>query len=262
MRTGRVTAKWRNVVVFVGAMTGIPTLIEGAGCYSYQNCTDIFVTATTCWSDGGCFSETYLDDTVCTTTYQCLPGGPPAPSRPPLPHDFDRNGVLDSWEDIVATTDPCARNFDTGDRLGTAYGGPNNLPGRTTHPGVDVQANPGDRVASFGDGQVVFSTLTRKGTSSWQSGAGWFTTSCGVAVQVRHRDGSLATYCHLESVQVAEGEYLFAGELLGRVDDNWSGSTTGAHLHITYQLSNGARQEYFWLTDDCPGATQLDPGGC
>ncbi len=51
------------------------------------------------------------------------------------------------------------------------------------------------------------------------------------AVDVLHRDGTLATYAHLErGVSVAVGDAVATGDTLGRSGD--SGVTTGPHLHF------------------------------
>jgi murein DD-endopeptidase MepM/ murein hydrolase activator NlpD len=165
--------------------------------------------------------------------------------------DWDGNGTLDHWRNIVATTDACANNFDSGDRLGSNYGGPGSRP---THPGVDVQANEGDPVYLLRDGRVVFSSFTRGGQ--------WLTDACGVAVEIAHYDGSTTRYCHFNDATVAEGQYLSAGELVGHVDRDWSGSTNGPHVHITHIWPAGAHCEYFTRTDVGPLTQNLNPGGC
>jgi murein DD-endopeptidase MepM/ murein hydrolase activator NlpD len=83
------------------------------------------------------------------------------------------------------------------------------------HKGVDLQAAYGDPVPSAGDGRVVF--------AGSQHGYGQI-------VVVRHGDGTETRYAHLSRIDVADGETVAAGTVLGTVGQ--SGRATGPHLHL------------------------------
>lgn len=179
-------------------------------------------------------------------------GGTSPPSRPPnpgepvsTPLDQNGNGVVDSWQGVLTTVDPCSQNFDTNDRLGATYGGPNGV--RSGHSGMDIQANDGDPVFSMKTGTVTFVGLSGQ---------------CGWAVVVEHGDGSSATYCHLQTSSnvVTWSDMVFAGQNIARA--NSTGNSTGHHLHLTYRDANNVRREFAWHTDAGPNSSQLNPGGC
>lgn len=159
--------------------------------------------------------------------------------------DSNGDGVVDSWEQILSTADPCASNFDLNDRMGTNHGGPNTV--RPGHKGVDIQADDGDPVYSMKSGSVL-----RAETD----------TLCGYFVTILHADGSKATYCHLRSgsATLAVGSAVSAGTWIALANN--TGSSTGHHLHVSYWNPAGTREEYFWSTGTAPSSSQLDPGGC
>lgn len=172
-------------------------------------------------------------------------------TRKPWPYrlDLNGNGVVDSWRDVVDTSDHSADNFDTGDRLGINHGGPNDLPGRKNHSGVDLQA---DR-----DDPILFSMMTGEVLAVSSD------STCGSYVTIRHYvDNSRASYCHMVtgSQTVEVGDVVRAGDMVGRVNN--TGNSSGDHLHITFRDSGGAKREYFNYTDTVPNSSQLDPGGC
>lgn len=208
--------------------------------------------ATVC-DNWGCESTVYWDvylecqlDGGASTSWFIPPGGITPPTLSPF--DLNRNGVVDSWRDVVETSDHCADNFDTGDRLGINHGGPNDLPGRKSHSGVDLQADRNDPIFSMMTGEVVAVSSD---------------TTCGSYVTIRHYvDDSRASYCHMVtgSQTVGVGDVVRAGDIIGRV--NSTGNSSGDHLHITFRDSGGAKREYFNYTDTAPTYSQLDPGGC
>jgi len=165
---------------------------------------------------------------------------------PPLPssyYDANGDGIIDRWNSMVTTSDPCARNFDLGDRLGSDHGGTNTR--RPDHRGVDIQCNAGDPVRAWRDGLVIASR---------------FSGSCGQTIALRHSDGSVSTYCHFSTLLPEEGDSVDAGEVIGRCGD--TGRTTGPHVHLGVRTLTGSYVEYFDFTSLQPSPTQLDPGGC
>jgi murein DD-endopeptidase MepM/ murein hydrolase activator NlpD len=86
------------------------------------------------------------------------------------------------------------------------------------HAGIDLAAPRGTAVRAAADGEVVFSGA--RGTA-------------GRLVEVAHEDGTRTSYAHLEDIDVAAGEHVAAGQILGAVGS--SGRTTGPHLHFAVQ---------------------------
>jgi murein DD-endopeptidase MepM/ murein hydrolase activator NlpD len=82
------------------------------------------------------------------------------------------------------------------------------------HQGVDYGAPEGTPVWAVGDGVVT--------SAGWSGG-------CGLAVQIRHRNGFDTMYCHLSKVQVAAGSRVGQKQVVGRVGS--TGLSTGPHLH-------------------------------
>lgn len=162
---------------------------------------------------------------------------------------MDGDGTLDHWRWIVDTTDPCADNFDTNDRLGANFGGPNT--NRPRHKGVDIQANIGDPVYGVLSGTVVWSSLSRNGL--------YLSPECGIAVRVETPHGYIVTYCHLLAANVTKGQAVGPSSLIGFVDS--TGQSNGHHLHVALRRNNHL-YEYFLFANTCPDAGHLNPGGC
>jgi murein DD-endopeptidase MepM/ murein hydrolase activator NlpD len=84
------------------------------------------------------------------------------------------------------------------------------------HDGLDIGAAKGSPVRSMAAGTVEYA-------GRYPDGA--------VVVRVRHADGSVALYAHLEpGLDVRKGDSVAAGQILGRV--GMTGHTTGPHLHL------------------------------
>jgi biotin carboxyl carrier protein len=84
------------------------------------------------------------------------------------------------------------------------------------HDGLDIAAAQGTPVRSMAAGTVEY--------------AGRYPDGAEV-VRVRHGDGSVALYAHLQpGLEVKAGDKVKAGQALGRV--GMTGNTTGPHLHL------------------------------
>ena len=87
------------------------------------------------------------------------------------------------------------------------------LPG--VHRGVDIRAEEGTPVRTMGAGRVRF--------TGWMNGY-------GNVVWIDHAGGVLSVYAHLSNVDVAAGQPIGAGELVGASGS--TGTVSGPHLHF------------------------------
>ena len=85
------------------------------------------------------------------------------------------------------------------------------------HKGIDFAARRGTQVAAVAAGSVA------------QTG---FDAAWGHYVRVDHGGGRSSLLIHLERIDVADGQHVAAGDLLGT--SGASGKATGAHLHLEY----------------------------
>lgn len=118
-----------------------------------------------------------------------------------------------------------------------------------THTGVDIPAQPGTPVIAAGAGTVIW--------------AGWGLFSqtpenlqdpYGIAVAIRHDFGYMGEplftiYAHLQEVDVAVGQWVNIGELIGKTGS--TGVTTGPHLHFEVRLGDNSyfvtRNPELWI---------------
>jgi murein DD-endopeptidase MepM/ murein hydrolase activator NlpD len=93
------------------------------------------------------------------------------------------------------------------------------------HNGVDYGAPVGTPVRTVGDGVVEF--------AGWQNGY-------GNVVHVRHSNERSTVYAHLSRVDVAKGERVDIGTIIGAVGQ--TGWATGPHLHFEVKI-DGLQQD-------------------
>lgn len=91
------------------------------------------------------------------------------------------------------------------------------------HTGMDFKAPYGARVFAAAPGTVMHAG--RKG-------------GYGNLVEIRHANGFTTRYAHLSKVQVAEGQHVVTGDIIGNVGS--TGRSTGPHLHYEIRQSNEA----------------------
>jgi len=91
------------------------------------------------------------------------------------------------------------------------------------HGGLDFPARQGEPVHTIAGGKVV--------VAGWQGAA-------GLSVTVRTHNGDYNLYGHLSSLNARKGQYLHAGDRLGKVGS--TGNSTGPHLHFQVEKANGS----------------------
>jgi len=90
---------------------------------------------------------------------------------------------------------------------------------KSPHSGQDYTAPAGTPVKAVGGGRV------RLAADFYYSGRTLF---------VDHGAGLVSVYMHLQEIQVAEGDIVAAGQVIGRVGS--TGRATGPHLHLGVRL--------------------------
>ncbi len=88
------------------------------------------------------------------------------------------------------------------------------LPG---HEGVDIRAPMGTNIYAAADGVVYLADNDPAG-------------AYGKQIRLRHRDGYKTIYAHLYELLVEEGDFVKAGQIIGRADN--TGNSYGSHLHL------------------------------
>ena len=87
---------------------------------------------------------------------------------------------------------------------------------RSSHKGLDLRAAEGDPIKACADGTVVLA-------------ADHFFS--GNVVYIDHGLGVFTVYCHMSKINVAEGDFVRAGDLVGLIGS--TGRVTGPHLHLS-----------------------------
>lgn len=84
------------------------------------------------------------------------------------------------------------------------------------HAGIDIAADIGTPIFAAADGVIEFS--------------GWNSGGYGNLVEIRHPDGSMTRYAHLNATLVQDGQKVKQGEQIGEMGS--TGYSTGPHLHF------------------------------
>lgn len=93
---------------------------------------------------------------------------------------------------------------------------------RKYHTGIDYTGPIGTPIKASAAGYVSFARFAEKG-----SGYGGY----GNAVVIQHKDGETqALYGHMQSINVAVGDEVKAGQVIGKMGS--TGRSTGSHLHF------------------------------
>jgi murein DD-endopeptidase MepM/ murein hydrolase activator NlpD len=115
------------------------------------------------------------------------------------------------WHDSHVRLIPIAASYS----LSARFGERSNLWGSGRHTGLDFDARYGSTIRS-----------TRLGVVSF---AGW-DGPYGNCVIVNHGNGLQTRYAHMSHISVRVGEFVWAGQQVGRLGG--TGNVTGPHLHF------------------------------
>ena len=91
------------------------------------------------------------------------------------------------------------------------------------HTGIDYGCPTGTPILASEDGQVFY--------------AGWKDGGYGNCIYIKHPDGLVTIYEHLEKVDVTVGQNVKKGQIIGYSDS--TGNSTGPHLHFEIRDANG-----------------------
>jgi murein DD-endopeptidase MepM/ murein hydrolase activator NlpD len=92
------------------------------------------------------------------------------------------------------------------------------------HPAIDIGGSTGNAIFATDAGVVVY--------------AGWSNYGYGNLIVVDHGNGWQSAYAHLSSINVACGQSVFAGTVIGGLGS--TGNSSGPHLHFEL-VFNGAK---------------------
>ena len=115
----------------------------------------------------------------------------------------------------------------------------NDVP-RGYHSGVDLRAAVGTRVRSLYPGYVIL------------TGDHYF---AGRSVYIDSGNGVVAAYLHLDSIAVKEGDFVNAGDVVGRSGN--TGRVTGPHLHLSVFLAEQSIDPMGLLAPEFPQSVRL-----
>lgn len=89
------------------------------------------------------------------------------------------------------------------------------------HKGLDMSAAVGTRISAMASGKVICAEYQKNGY--------------GNIVEIKHADGFVTKYAHLNKIYVKKGQYITRNQAIGEVGR--SGRATGSHLH--YEILYG-----------------------
>lgn len=137
------------------------------------------------------------------------------PLNDKLSETFQKIDMLDAYKSSIAGLPLGAPVYNY--RI-SSYFGKRSDPFKTKlayHKGLDMSASVGTRVSTMAAGKVI--------TAEYQS------NGYGNVVEIKHKDGFLTKYAHLNKIYVQKGDYVTYKQAIGEVGR--TGRATGSHLH-------------------------------
>lgn len=98
------------------------------------------------------------------------------------------------------------------------------------HAGMDIDGERGDLVVAPGNGTVV--------EAGWKGGY-------GNMIEIDHGNGLTTRYGHLSKIEVAQGDSVTRGQLIGQIGS--TGRSTGPHLHYELRVNERPINPRFFL---------------
>jgi len=95
--------------------------------------------------------------------------------------------------------------------------------GRYRHTGIDWYAPVGTPLYSPWEGKVISSTKGRKS---------------GNTIRIRHSNGMVTVYMHMDSRKVRVGQKLKAGQMIGTVGKTGNAAGSSVHPHVHFELKD------------------------
>jgi murein DD-endopeptidase MepM/ murein hydrolase activator NlpD len=108
------------------------------------------------------------------------------------------------------------------------------------HAGMDIDGERGDTVMSPANGTVI--------KAGWEGGY-------GNLIEIDHGNGLTTRYGHLSKIEVAVGDQIQRGQLIGLIGS--TGRSTGPHLHYELRLNDKAINPRRFLPPEPMELTQL-----
>jgi murein DD-endopeptidase MepM/ murein hydrolase activator NlpD len=99
------------------------------------------------------------------------------------------------------------------------------------HPAIDIGAPTGTPVVAADEGTVIT--------------AGWSSVGYGNMILIRHPDGYVTLYAHLNNIGVSYGDYVARGQRIGSIGS--TGRSTGPHLHFEIQVGGRSYNPLVYL---------------
>ena len=135
--------------------------------------------------------------------------------------------------DEVAKADEAARAPQTVKPAEGAFTSPFSPRWGSFHYGVDIANSPGTPILAVMDGTVIDSGPA-SGYGQW--------------IRIKHDDGAMSVYGHMQTLDVAVGERVHAGQKIAGMGS--LGFSTGSHLHFEiHPTGDGAVDPVPWLAE-------------
>ncbi len=131
--------------------------------------------------------------------------------------------LYETYDDVIYWKENFIKPVD-GDKINTEYGIYRYTNGSSTyerHAGIDYDGEEEDNIYAANNGRVVFAQ---------------FLDVTGNTIVIEHGGGLKTYYYHLNSIDVATGDMVEIGEVIGGMGT--TGYSTGDHLHYEVRIGN------------------------